>query len=66
MMTLSLNGHICCLISFQPCICVAILSRLLHRLMIAPSDRPFIRWATALPHATAGSLCPAFAPARLV
>jgi len=39
MMTLSLNGHICCLISFQPCICVAILSRLLHRLMIAPSDR---------------------------
>jgi len=39
MMTLSLNGHICCLISFQPCICVALISRLLHRLMSAPSDR---------------------------
>ena len=26
----------------------------------------FIRWATALPHGTVGSLRPAFAPARLV
>src|SRR3954447_13050608 len=27
---------------------------------------PFIRWATAIPLSTAGSLRPAFAPARLV